>query len=699
MEDYNKPAEQLEQWQQLSELKAQLELKNQQELKNNEALAKANEIVARAKYDSQTIAANRDYYKQLYEQIANSKWWKLTALGRLFGTKLKSAILKLPFPQRFKEGIKLSMQWGIKETVERLIYRKVVHKYIPKTSLPLSLFLTNKIATQQAKTKFTRNIKFSILVPLYNTDETFLREMIDSCINQTYPNWELCLADASDSADDNVGKICCIYATKDKRIVYKKLGENSGISNNTNEAIKMATGDYISLLDHDDILHPSALYENMLAITDYNADFIYTDELTFKSDVHDISLIHLKPDFAIDTLRSNNYICHFTTFSKELLNKAGGFNSDFDGSQDYDIILRLTEKAKSVFHVCNVMYYWRSHAGSVASDIAAKPYCLTAAQNALTAHLKREQIDAEVSIIENVPGFYRTKYKLLATPLISIIIPSKDHSDDLDKCLKSIFKKSTYKNFEIIIVENNSTDKKTLEYYDSLKLYENIQVVKWENEFNYPAINNYGISVAKGEYYLLLNNDVEIISESWLEEMLMFAQRKDVGAVGAKLYYPDDTIQHAGVGLGILTLAGHLFAGFSRYNLGYMGRLAYAQDLSGVTAACMLMKKSVYEEVGGLDPQIKVAFNDVDLCMKIRKAGYLIVFTPFAELYHYESKSRGNDADPESHKRFASEVHLFQKRWKKELRAGDPYLNPNFSYDDGSFSIQLKPYKYVKPKN
>lgn len=541
---------------------------------------------------------------------------------------------------------------------------------------------------QEENAQFPKDIKFSVLVPLYNTPEKFLKEMIESVEAQTYKNWELCLADGSDSEHSFVGEICKKYADKDERIKYEKLEKNLGISENTNACISMATGDYIALFDHDDLLHPSALYEVMRAICEHGADFIYTDENTFSEEPHDAYNPHFKPDFSPDTIRSYNYICHLSVFSRELLDSVGYFRSEYDGSQDYDLILRLTEKAKKVFHIRKILYYWRAHKNSVAQDVGAKPYTVTAAKKALAAHLERCGLKGEV-LDSSVPTTYHIKYEIDGNPLISVIIPNKDHTDDLEVCLKSLYEKSSYKNFEVIIVENNSTEKETFEYYEVLsQKHSNIKIVTWEGNFNYSAINNFGVNYAKGEYILLLNNDVEILNDNCLEEMLMFAQRKDVGAVGAKLYYSDDTVQHAGVILGLGGTAGHAHKHFNRTHPGYMARASIAQNLSACTAACLMMRRDVFDEVGGLDESFAVAFNDVDLCMKIRKKGYLIVFTPYAELYHYESKSRGNDSTPEKLERFRGEIDRFKEKWQKQLDDGDPYYNPNLTLTRDDFSLK-----------
>ena len=374
-------------------------------------------------------------------------------------------------------------------------------------------------------------------------------------------------------------------------------------------------------------------------------------------------------------------------FSRGLLDRVGPFRSQFDGSQDYDLILRLTEVAEHIIHIPKVLYFWRAGDGSTAADVAAKPYTVAAAKAALEAHLQRTGLEG---IVEDskLPTTYRIRYPIKGSPLISIIIPNKDHAADLKKCIGSILNLSTYRNFEIVIVENNSVEAETLAYYEELRQDENIRVIIWKDKFNFSAINNFGFQHTHGEYILLLNNDIEVITPDWLEEMLMFAQRVDVGAVGAMLYYPDDTIQHAGVILGIGGVAGHAHKNLRKGKPGYMGRASFAQNLSAVTAACMMIPRHVFIELNGFDETFAVAFNDVDLCMRIRRAGYLIVFTPYAELYHYESKSRGMENTAEKRKRFQSEVLRFMGKWKRELEAGDPYYNPNLTLGAEDFSLK-----------
>lgn len=580
------------------------------------------------------------------------------------------------------------------------IAHKLLSKYREKKAIRIHGTGSFPSAAERKKeetTVFPKDVTFSILVPLYNTPERFLREMIESVTAQTYGKWELCLADGSDDAHDFVGRICQEYRQKDSRIKYQKLAKNEGISGNTNECYKMATGNYIALFDHDDLLHPCVLFAYMQAICEKDADYIYCDEATFKGNsINHMITLHFKPDFAPDNLLANNYICHFSVFGRELLESGELFRSQFDGSQDHDMILRLTAKAKHIVHVPRILYYWRSHKGSVASSIDAKTYAIDAAKGAVADHLtKLGYRNFEIESTRAFATIFRIKYELTSRPLVSIIIPNKDHVDDLSRCVESIINLSTYDNYEIVIVENNSETAEIRTYYEEISRHPRVQVVEYKGDFNYSKINNFGVQYAKGEYLLLLNNDTEVITPDWMEELLMYAMRKDVGVVGAKLYYPDKTIQHAGIviGLGAHRTAGHTHYRIPEANVGYMGRLCYAQDVTAVTGACMMVSKALYEELGGLDESFTVALNDVDFCLRVREKGLLNIFTPFAELYHYESKSRGSDKKDERALRYQQESDRFRVKWADALAKGDPYYNPNFSLDHSDFTVNWK-----KPK-
>lgn len=646
------------------------------------------------------------YYKDAYEQ---EKAKNNVLAGKL--ADAQNTIEELDFKlKRIKNNplwkmtkpLRSMLHWLIRmrDRVRRLgspknILRKLKSKQIERRAMKrygTDSFPTAEQVTAMRAHVFPKEVKFSILVPLYNTPKKFLHEMIDSVVAQTYDNWELCLADGSDAEHAFVGDICRSYQAGDDRIVYRKLEKNEGISGNTNECYAMATGNYIALFDHDDILHPCVLFEYMKVICEEAADYIYCDEATFKNgSINNMITLHFKSDYAIDTLRANNYICHFSAFSRELLEGTELFRTQFDGSQDHDMILRLTSRAKKVVHVPKLLYYWRSHKGSVASGIGAKTYAIEAAKGAVADHLTRcGYADFEITSTRAFETIFRIKYRLLSNPLVSIIIPNKDHAEDLSRCVSSILDKSTYENFEIIIVENNSETEEIRSYYENIKRHPKVRIVTYEGEFNYSKINNYGASFADGEYILLLNNDTQVITLNWIEEMLMYAQREDVGAVGAKLYYEDQTIQHAGIvlGLGAHRTAGHVHYKVGKENVGYMGKLCYAQDMSAVTGACLLVKKRLYDELSGLDESFAIALNDVDFCLRLRERGYLNVFTPFAELYHFESISRGLDDNGEKLKRYDREAEAFRTKWKTVLEKGDPYYNPNFSLDRSDFSLK-----------
>ena len=580
------------------------------------------------------------------------------------------------------------------------IAHKLLSKYREKKAIRIHGTGSFPSAAERKKeetTVFPKDVTFSILVPLYNTPERFLREMIESVMTQTYGKWELCLADGSDDAHAFVGRICQEYRQKDSRIKYQKLAKNEGISGNTNECYKMATGNYIALFDHDDLLHPCVLFAYMQAICEKDADYIYCDEATFKGNsINHMITMHFKPDYAPDNLLANNYICHFSVFSRELLESGELFRSQFDGSQDHDMILRLTAKAKHIVHIPRILYYWRSHKGSVASSIDAKTYAINAAKGAVADRLTRLGYkNFEIESTRAFATIFRIKYELTSRPLVSIIIPNKDHVDDLSRCVESIINLSTYDNYEIVIVENNSETAEIKTYYEEISRHPRVQVVEYKGDFNYSKINNFGVQYAKGEYLLLLNNDTEVITPDWMEELLMYAMRKDVGVVGAKLYYPDKTIQHAGIviGLGAHRTAGHTHYRIPEANVGYMGRLCYAQDVTAVTGACMMVSKALYEELGGLDESFTVALNDVDFCLRVREKGLLNIFTPFAELYHYESKSRGSDKKDERALRYQQESDRFRVKWADALAKGDPYYNPNFSLDHSDFTVNWKKAK------
>ena len=533
----------------------------------------------------------------------------------------------------------------------------------------------------------------SILTPLYNTPEPYLREFLDSFVDQTAPNGQLCLVDASDAEHDAVKRIVEEYQAKNQRIVYKKV-ENKGIAANTNAAASLATGDYLALADHDDILAPHAMYTMGKAILQLRErgepdGFLYSDEALFSKSIQRPIVAHFKPDYAPDYLLCCNYICHLAVFQKALWDAVGGERPECDGSQDHDLFLRLIEQVGGAAHVPQVLYYWRVHAGSTSGGTEAKPYVAAAAKKALADHLART---GRTGTVEDglFPSTYRVKWDIEGDPKVSILIPNKDHTDDLEKCLQSIWKKTTWDNYEIIVIENNSTDPATFAYYEKAKQrYDGLKVVTYpEKGFNFSGINNFGRKAAAGDYLLLLNNDVEVRNGDWLTELLRQCAHKGGAAIcGAMLYYPDETLQHAGVITGLGGYAGHSHKYKQKGGSGYLFRIATVQDFSAVTGACLLVKASVYDEVGGLDEQFAVAFNDVDFCLRVRDAGCRIAWTPYAELTHYESKSRGGDEkDPAKAARFAAEQQRLYTIHGKENILDDPYYNPNLTRDREDFS-------------
>ena len=595
-------------------------------------------------------------------------------------------LMKKVSPYNIKKGILYLRHYGPKgfwiKLTERFQKSEIDYKEWLEKNMPARQELD-----RQEKHKFKYAPKISILVPVYNTPETFLRQMIESVQKQTYGNWELCIANAN-PANEQVKVILKEYTANDARVKVTDVPENEGIAQNTNKALEIADGTFIGLLDHDDVLAENALYEVVKELNKaVDTDVIYTDEDKVSTAIDEYFSPNFKPDFNLDMLRSNNYFCHFFVAKKELIETVGGFRGEYNGAQDYDLFLRCIEKAERIAHIPKILYHWRVHQESTADNPLSKMYAYDAGQKAIEQHLKRCGVTAEVSKTENL-GFYRVKYQQEGSPLVSILIPNKDQKDTLDQCLKSIEARTDYENYEIIIIENNSTEQETFEYYKQIK-NPKIRVIEWKDEFNYSAINNFGVRHAKGEYLLFLNNDIEVINSDWLGEMLSNCQREEVGAVGAKLYYPDNTVQHAGVIVGIGGVAGSVFVGLKRGYTGYMHRASIQQNLSAVTAACMMVKKSVFEEVGGFEEELKVAFNDIDFCLKIREKGHLIVYDPYVELYHYESKTRGAEDTTEKIRRFQSEIEYMRSHWSSILKNGDPAYNPNLSLKKWDYSLRV----------
>jgi GT2 family glycosyltransferase len=537
----------------------------------------------------------------------------------------------------------------------------------------------------QRTTSFARRPTVSIVMPTYNTPAPFLTAVIDSVVAQTYPHWELCIAEGNSSADW-VRPMLEQYAAKDPRIKVQFLDANRGIAGNTNAALALASGEFIALLDHDDTLAPFALFEVIKAINHQpEADLIYSDEDKLDETGRRVEPI-FKPDWSPDTLRSHNYICHLLVLRQTLMATLGGVREGFDGAQDYDLVLRASEQARRIVHIPKVLYHWRMHQQSTAFDTKSKTYLVEAGCKALSEHLDRMRTPARV-LPTSLHGAYRVIYHLPQQPLVSILIPNRDSAAMLARCVESL-SRSSYANYELVILENNSTQDDTLTYYRQLERRGNVRIVPWTKPFNYAAVNNYGAVQARGDVLLFLNNDVEAINPDWLELMVKHALRPEVGVVGAKLLYADDTIQHAGIVVGMGGVAGHVHLRFPRDAEGYMHRLRVTHNCAAVTGACLMTRRAVFEQVGGFDESFVLAFNDVDLCLQIQVRGYRVIWTPEAELYHLESKTRGYEDTPEKQARFSREYRLFVTKWGQYLKTGDPYYNPNFRLDRSDYALR-----------
>ena len=600
-----------------------------------------------------------------------------------------SKMLKKLSPYTIQKGFRYLKHYGPKEFWIRL-HERFEPEEVPYGPWYAAYVPDEEALEKQRKHKFNYAPLISIAVPAYQTPVEFLKQMIESLISQTYTGWELCIANASPD-NEEMQRVLADYSAKDVRVRFCSLKENLGIAENTNRAFAMAKGEFMGLLDHDDLLAPNALYEIVNTLQDHpQADALYTDEDKVTTDLDEHFQPHLKPDFNLDLLRSNNYICHFFVVRKIIVEKAGGFRKEFDGAQDYDFIFRCTENAREVLHVPEILYHWRTHKASTADNPASKMYAFEAGKRAIEAHLERTGTKGTVSHTQDL-GFYRVKYPVQGEPLVSVIIPNKDEKETLQTCLESLKKNTSYQNFEIIIIENNSTTGEIFKYYKELSRDQQIHLLRWGKEFNYSAINNFGVAHARGEYLLFLNNDVKSIEPDWMEEMLGVCQRPEVGGVGAKLIYPDNTIQHAGCVIGMGGIAGHMFVDMPADRTGYLHKASLLQDMSAVTAACLMMKKEVFEQAGGFTEELAVAFNDVDLCLKVRKNNHLIVYDPYAKLYHMESKTRGAEDSKEKVRRFQTEIEYMRCHWMDILKNGDPYYNKNLSLTKWNYSLKPIP--------
>ena len=589
-------------------------------------------------------------------------------------------------PYNIQKGLRYLKHYGVKEFLIRLSERMEPEE-VPYGPWREQYCVKEEDLVRQRNHRFSCSPKISVVVPAYRTPEVFLRQMIESLEQQSYPNWELVIGNASPE-DETMARVLKEYTEKDTRVKNILIPENIGIAENTNAALAAATGEFVGFMDHDDLLSADALFEIAIRLEkDPSIDVFYTDEDKVRTDLSEYFQPHFKPDFNLDLLRSNNYICHFFVVRRKIAEKTGGLRPEYNGAQDYDFIFRCTEMAGKIVHVPRVLYHWRVHSASTADNPASKLYAYEAGKKAIEGNLLRCGETGTVTLRSDF-GFYDVEYQLQGTPLVSILIPNKDQADTLRICIESIRKKCTYPAFEILVIENNSTEEATFSYYKELEV-QGIRVLQYPKQgFNYSAINNFGVREAKGEYLLFLNNDMEVITPDFMEKMVSNLQRPQIGAVGAKLYYPDNTVQHAGIILGIGGIAGHAFLGLARGRSGYLHKASLQMNVSAVTAACMMMKKEVFEKIGGFEEELSVAFNDVDLCLRIGKAGYKIVYNPHVELYHYESKSRGAEDDEKKVRRFQSEIEFMRSRWIGLLKAGDPCYNPNLTLASWNYGLR-----------
>ena len=616
-------------------------------------------------------------------------------------TTLTSKELELEVLKKYVSSLEDKLEYmRIKSRVKRVVVKVVPKIFLRPLKIVLkallSIFKKNgnihiykkPLNTAQANKLiegFAQKPLISIVMPVYNVSPKLLKAAIKSVEEQQYTNWELCIADDCSTNQETIN-VLKSYSTNKIKIVYLK--ENGNISKASNEALKLATGSYVALLDNDDTLTKDALLEVVRYINDFNPDIIYSDEDKINQ-LDEYSAPHHKPEFSPDLLLSQNYICHFLVIKKEIIDSVGGFEIGLEGAQDYDLILKCTEKTSNIRRIPKVLYHWRMIEGSTATNIGAKSYAHEALRKALTNHLKRKAIDAQI-IDGKYPSTFRVKRSIEGAPLVSILIPFKDKIELLKMCIDSILKKSSYTNFEIIGLSNNSEEEAT---FAAMKQYEQkdsrIKFYEYNFAFNYSAINNYGEQFSKGEHLILLNNDIEIITPDWIEALLEHSQRPEVGVVGAKLYYPNETVQHAGVIVGIGGVAGHAHKYYNRQDPGYHSRLNVIQNFSALTGACFMVKHSIFKQLGGLNQnELTIAFNDIDFCLRAMELNCINVFTPYCEAYHHESISRGLEDSPVKQKRFQKEIDYMMARHAAAIEGPDPYYNPNLTRISEDFSLR-----------
>lgn len=632
-----------------------------------------------------TIQTDQVKEKVFYLEMSSAKTTVMMRLDRwnhasVWMRLLNKAKVVIYFLKR--DGFKTTMAWIIDRLGQSkyAIYENWLKKY----------GLTEEELQKQRETQkdFAYRPKFSIAVPLYRTEERFLRELISSVQNQTYDNWELCFADGSEDGGKGLAAIVEEYQRQDERIHYHVLEKNYGIAQNMNAAMHMAQGEFVSPVDHDDTLSPNALYEFAKTLNEHpSVEVLYSDEDKIDMEGSHYFEPHFKADYDLDFFLTNNYICHLLAVKCSLAAYREGFLSEYDGSQDFDFILRCCEEAEEIYHVPKVLYHWRCHFDSTSANPQSKQYAFEAGRRAVQAHYDRLGIPAEAEHAQFY-GLYRTRYHWKQKPLVSILIPCRDNAKELERCIESVLC-SDYDNYEIVVLEHNSARPETFAYYDKLTMEcERIRILNYCGEENSSKIFNLGAKESAGEYMLLLDCRIQMTDGVCIDELLGYCMRADVGAVGAKLIYEDDTIAHAGIVLGFGGTVGYVFRGKSRYAAGYESRVICAQDYSAVSGLCMMVKRSVYEEVGGMSEEFLEEFYDIDFCLKIRERGWLVVYNPYAELYYYGPKEAAiPTAVPKA--RDNREIELLTEKWKETITSKDPYYNPNLTLEKMDFSLSI----------
>ncbi len=613
----------------------------------------------------------RDVYERLRDMEA-SKFWKLRNAWHRLKKRLRLSNGEIP-PYAFPERPSVRSQAEAE-------YAAWFERHAPR-AVDLERMRT-------ASRYLQRRPLLSVVMATFNTPEPFLRAALDSVLAQAYDAWELCIADDA-STSEPVRRVLHEYAARERRVKCVFRAENGHISRATNSALSLATGEFVTFLDHDDLLAPDALYEIALLLNGpAEIDVIYSDE----DKVDDTGFLrdpHFKPDWSPESFLARMYVGHLVAYRRSLLESLGGLRPDYDGSQDYDLLLRASEVTANIAHIPRVLYHWRIHAESTAADAGAKPYAAAAAERALGDALARRGEPGWVAALPGCPGTYSVRFEIRSRKRASIIVPTRDHGSDVETCVRSALARTSYGDLEVVILDNGSTDAASLATFERLRRADpRIVVVRRDVPFNFSAIVNYAVSQATGDYLLLLNNDTEAISDGWLEAMIEQVQRKPVGAVGALLLYPDNSVQHAGVIVGLGGVAGHSHKHYPGDAPGYYYMLKSLNNYSAVTGACLMVRREAFEAVGGFDESLAIAFNDVDFCLRLREAGYRNVYVPGAVLYHYESKSRGLETTPEKIARFASEIAAMKARWPI-LAAGDPCYNPNLTLDREDYSLAL----------